>query len=307
MLSYVIFTLTLCGIYALLALSLNLIWGGVGLVNLGLAGFFAVGAYASALATGAGAPVLLGWGVALAVGAVVGLLVTFATLRLRDDYLAIVTLGFAEVIRLVALNERWLTKGSDGISGIKAPLKAELGIFGFNLFYLGLVSLIVLGVWALMRRLDRSPYGRAMKAIREDQQLAAFAGKPVLRFKLQAFALSAAIAGLAGALYAHFQSYVSPDHFQPLITIYIFLAVTAGGVGRPSGAVFGAYLVVIFLEATRFITEWAPGLQPVQVAALREILVGLALILVLHLRPQGVLPERIPRAPAPPAPLPPQA
>jgi branched-chain amino acid transport system permease protein len=296
-LSYIIFTLTICGVYALLALSLNLIWGGVGLVNLGLAGFFAVGAYASAIATGAGAPVLIGWAAALAVGAVVGLVVTFATLRLRDDYLAIVTLGFAEVIRLIALNERWLTKGSDGISGIRAPLKAELGLQGFNLFYLALVSVVVLLVWLLLRRLDASPYGRAMKAIREDQQLAAFAGKQVLRFKWQAFALSAAIAALAGALYAHFQSYISPDHFQPLITIYIFLAVTAGGVGRPSGAVLGAYAVVIFLEATRFATELVPGLQPVQLAALREILVGLALILVLHLRPQGLLPERIPKAP----------
>jgi branched-chain amino acid transport system permease protein len=301
MLSYMVFTLTICGVYALLALSLNLIWGGVGLVNLGLAGFFAVGAYASAIATGAGAPVLIGWGAALVVGAVVGLVVTFATLRLRDDYLAIVTLGFAEVIRLIALNERWLTKGSDGISGIRAPLKAELGLQGFNLFYLALVSTIVLLVWLLLRRLDASPYGRAMKAIREDQQLAAFAGKQVLRFKWQAFALSAAIAALAGALYAHFQSYISPDHFQPLITIYIFLAVTAGGVGRPSGAVLGAYAVVTFLEATRFATELVPALQPVQLAALREILVGLALILVLHLRPQGLLPERIPKAPPSPS------
>lgn len=299
MLSYLIFTLTLCGIYALLALSLNLIWGGVGLVNLGLAGFFAVGAYTSAITTGAGAPVVIGWGAALVVGAVVGLIVTFATLRLRDDYLAIVTLGFAEVIRLVALNERWLTNGSDGLSGIKAPLKVELGLQGFSFFYLGLVTLVVLVVWALLRRLDLSPYGRTMKAIREDQQLASFAGKPVLRFKLQAFALSAAIAALSGALYAHFQSYVSPDHFQPLITIYIFLAVTAGGVGRPSGVVFGAYLVVIFLEATRFGTEWVPGLQPVQIAAMREMMIGLALILVLHLKPQGIMPERIPQAPAP--------
>jgi branched-chain amino acid transport system permease protein len=297
MLSYLIFTLTICGIYALLALSLNLIWGGAGLVNLGLAGFFAVGAYASAIASGAGAPVLVGWASALVVGAVVGLIVTFATLKLRDDYLAIVTLGFAEVIRLIALNETWLTKGADGISGIKAPLKAEFGIEGFNLFYLALVSAIVAAVWFLLRRLDASPYGRAMKAIREDQQLAAFAGKDVLRFKWQAFALSAAIAALAGALYAHFQSYVSPDHFQPLITIYIFLAVTAGGVGRPTGAVLGAYVVVIFLEGTRFVTTWVPGLQPVQLAALHEILVGLALILVLHLRPEGLLPERI--APAP--------
>src|SRR5580704_6355839 len=142
MLSYAIFTLTLCGIYALLALSLNLVWGGIGLVNLGLAGFFAVGAYTSALISGAGMPVLIGWGAALIVGAVVGLVVTFATVRLRDDYLAIVTLGFAEVIRLIALNERWLTKGADGISGIKAPLKAELGGQGFMLFYLAMVTLI---------------------------------------------------------------------------------------------------------------------------------------------------------------------
>src|SRR6478609_2488506 len=177
MLSYLIFTLTLCGIYGLLALSLNLIWGGAGLVNLGLAGFFAVGAYASALATGAGAPVLFGWTAALAVGAVVGLVVTFATLRLRDDYLAIVTLGFAEVVRLVALNERWLTNGSDGISGIRAPLKADLGLQGFALFYLAFVTLAVMAVWFVLKRLDLSPYGRAMKAIREDQQLAAFAGK----------------------------------------------------------------------------------------------------------------------------------
>jgi branched-chain amino acid transport system permease protein len=297
MLSYLLFTLTLGGIYGLLALSLNLIWGGAGMVNLGLAGFFAVGAYASAIVTGAGAPVPIGLFAAIVAGVIAGLIVTFSTLRLRDDYLAIVTLGFAEVVRLVALNERWLTNGSDGISGIAAPFKSTLGTEGFNLFYLGLVTVIVLIVWALLRRLDGSPFGRTLKAIREDQELAAFAGKRVLRFKLQAFAVSAAIAGLAGALYGHYQTYISPDHFQPLITIYIFLAVSAGGVGRPTGALIGAYAVVFFLEATRFIAEVVPALQPVQVAALREMLVGVALILVFYVRPQGVLPERIPPAP----------
>ncbi len=297
MLSYLIFTLTVGGIYALLALSLNLVWGSAGMVNLGLAGFFGVGAYASALATGAGAPVLLGWGVAALAGVAVGLLVTAATLRLRDDYLAIVTLGFAEMVRLVALNERWLTKGADGISGIAAPLKAELGTGGFNLFYLATVSAIVLFVWWLLSRLDASPYGRTLKAIREDQELAAFAGKPVLRFKFEAFALAAAIAALAGALYAHFQSYFSPDHVQPLITIYIFLGLTAGGVGRPAGAVVGGYAVLLFLESTRFAADLMPGLQPVQVAALREILIGAALLVVLHLKPQGFLPETMPKAP----------
>lgn len=297
MLSYLVFTLTIGGIYALLALSLNLVWGGAGMVNLGLAGFFAVGGYASALASGAGAPVVFGWGAALLAGLLAGLLVTFATIRLRDDYLAIVTLGFAEVIRLVALNERWLTKGSDGISGIPAPMKAVLGVQGFNYFYLALVTGIVGLVWLLLTRIDRSPYGRALKAIREDQELARFAGKNVLRFKYEAFALSAALAALAGALYAHFQSYISPDHFQPLITIYIFLAVTAGGIGRPAGAVLGGCAVVLFLEATRFAAEIVPTLQPVQVAALREMMIGIALLAVMHLRPQGLLPERHPRSP----------
>ena len=299
MMSYVAFIATIGGIYALLALSLNLVWGSTGLVNLGLAGFFAVGAYASAITTGAGAPVPVGLLAAVAGSIAAGLLVTFATLRLRDDYLAIVTLGFAEVVRLVAVNERWLTNGADGISGIRAPFKQTFGSQGFDLFYFGFVSTVVVFVWFILRRIDLSPYGRTLKAIREDQELAAFAGKSVLRFKFEAFALSAAIAGLAGALYGHQQSYISPDHFQPLITIYIFLAVTAGGVGRPVGAVAGAYVVVVFLETTRFVAAVVPGLEPVQIASVREMLVGAALILVLRLRPQGILPERILKAPRP--------
>ncbi|WP_419900397.1 branched-chain amino acid ABC transporter permease [Roseomonas sp. USHLN139] len=297
MLSYLLFSLTIGGLYALLSLALNLAWGGAGLVNLGLAGFFGIGAYATALATGAGAPLAIGLLAALAAGVLAGLAITGLTLRLRDDYLAIVTLGFGEIVRLVALNERWLTKGADGMSGILAPGKAALGTIGFNQAWAAGVTILVVLVWLLLRRLDQSPFGRALRAVREDQELAGFAGKPVLRLKYQAFALSAAIAALAGALYAHFQSYISPDHFQPLITIYIFLAVTAGGIGRPLGAVLGAYAVVAFLEATRFLAALVPGIEPVQVAALREALVGLCLLLALHLRPRGFLPERIPPAP----------
>jgi len=139
MLSYLLFIATLGGIYGLLALSLNLIWGGAGMVNLGLAGFFAVGAYASALATtSGGAPIALGWGLALLAGGAAGVVVTLSTTRLREDYLAIVTLGFAEVVRLIAANEIWLTRGSDGISGIPGPWKAALGA-DFNAAYLLIV------------------------------------------------------------------------------------------------------------------------------------------------------------------------
>ncbi len=168
---------------------------------------------------------------------------------------------------------------------------------GFNLFYLGLVVAIVLVLLWLLRRLDRSPYGRALRAVREDPELARFAGKNVLRFKFEAFALSAAIAGLGGALYAHFQSYISPDLFAPLITIYIFLAVTMGGVGRPMGAVLGGFAVMAFLEAARFAVGGVPGLAPVQLASLQGMLTGAALLLVLRFRPEGLLPERIVAAP----------
>jgi branched-chain amino acid transport system permease protein len=299
MLSYLLFIATIGGIYGLLALSLNLIWGGAGMVNLGLAGFFAVGAYASAIVTtSGGAPILAGWTLALIAGGAAGLVVALSTTRLREDYLAIVTLGFAEVVRLVAANEIWLTRGTDGISAIPGPWKAALGP-DFNAVYFLIVVAVLAGAFLLMRRIDRSPYGRALRAIREDAQVAQVAGKPVLRFKAQAFALSAAIAGLAGALYGHFTSYIAPDLFLPLITVYIFLAVASGGIGSPIGALAGAYFLMTLLESARFFVELIPSVTAVQRAALKELLIAVALILVLRLMPAGLLPERIPRAPRP--------
>jgi branched-chain amino acid transport system permease protein len=298
-LSYLTFIATIGGIYALLALSLNLIWGGVGMVNLGLAGFFAVGAYASALLTTTGhAPIVAGWAVALVAGGAAGLVVTLTTTRLREDYLAIVTLGFAEVVRLLAANEIWLTRGTDGISGIPGPWKSALGR-DFNAVYLVILLVALVAVFWVMRRIDRSPYGRALRAIREDAQVAQVAGKPVLRFKAEAFAVSAAIAGLAGALYGHFTSYIAPDLFLPLITVYIFLAVASGGVGNPGGALIGAYALMTLLESARFLVELIPGVTAVQRAALKELLIAVALILVLRLLPSGLVPERIPSAPRP--------
>jgi branched-chain amino acid transport system permease protein len=297
-LNYFLYIATMGGIYGLLALALNLIWGGAGMVNLGLAGFFAVGAYASALLTTAThLPIPLGWFLALIAGGVAGVIVVFSTTRLREDYLAIVTLGFAEVVRLVASNEIWLTHGTDGIPGIPGPWKAELGRSGFNAVYLAILLVVVAAVYLLVRRIDRSPYGRVLRAIREDAQVAQVAGKPVLRFKAQAFTLSAAIAGLAGALYGHFTSYIAPDLFLPLITIYIFLSVASGGVGNPTGALIGAYLVMTLLESARFFVELIPYVSALQRAALKELLIAFTLILVLRLMPRGVLPERNPRAP----------
>jgi branched-chain amino acid transport system permease protein len=235
-------------------------------------------------------------GIALAAGlsALAGGLLCRLTLRLRGDYLAIVTLGFSELVRLIAANEIWLTNGSDGISGVPGPWRGTLTPFEFNMLFAGLTSVAVLAVWALTERLRRSPWGRALRAIRDDDTAAAVAGKPVARFKIQAFALGAAILGIAGAFYAHYTSYIAPDIFRPLITIYIFLALTAGGTGNSTGAVIGAIAVVAVLEGSRFLEGWVTALGGVQKAALREMVIGVALIAIMQLRPRGLLPETPP-------------
>ena len=292
MLNYAIFVLTIAGIYALLAQSLMLSWGMGGIVNLGLAGFFAIGAYASATITKwGGLPLPMGIVLAMCAASLAGLVVTFSTLRLRDDYLAIITLGFAEVLRIVANNEVALTGGSDGISGITGGVSRASGLT-YALSWFGFVTLAAVLCFVALKRLAASPWGRALRAVRDDQVVAGVAGKPVTRLKAQAFAVSTAIAGLAGALYGHFGSYVAPDMFQPLITIYIFLAVTLGGNGRPAGAVLGAYVLVIFLELTRFTSEQVAGISALQGAALREITIAIVLLVLMRLRPQGLLPER---------------
>ena len=285
--AYLVAMLVFAGFYALMALGLT------GMVNLGLVGFFAVGAYASALLTTRMLwPMPLGWAAGAALAAVAGAIMAVIVARLRGDYLAIVTLGFAEVIRLVASNEIWLTNGTDGISGIPGPWRGEVTPQGFNLIFLALVWSVVIIGFALLARLSHSPFGRVLRAIREDEDVTAVAGKPVLWFKVRAFCLGAAIVGLSGALYAHYNAYIAPDGFAPLLTIYIVLALTAGGVGSMRGAVIGAVLVLVLLEGTRFLAAAVPGVTPVQKAALRESIIAVSLILLLRFRPQGLIPER---------------
>jgi branched-chain amino acid transport system permease protein len=290
--NYLIAMAVSAGIYALMALGLNVIWGMAGQVNLGLVGFFAVGAYVSALLTlKLGVPIAVGVFAGTLAAAAVGAVVSLVTARLRGDYLAIVTLGFAEAIRIVASNEIWLTNGTDGLSGIPGPWRATLSPAQFNLFYLCLVAALVIVAFALIDRLGHSPFGRVLRAMRDDEQAASVAGKYTLAFKVKAFAFGSAVLGLSGALYGHYTSYIAPDLFLPLLTLYIKLALLAGGVGNNRGAVLGAVVVVTFLESTRFVVPLIPGLTHVQGAALRELMISAALIVVLRLRPQGLLPE----------------
>jgi branched-chain amino acid transport system permease protein len=300
--NYLIAMAVSAGIYALMALGVNVIWGFAGMVNLGLVGFFAVGAYVSALLTlKAGWSIAAGMGAAALVTAAVGVVVALITVRLRGDYLAIVTLGFAETIRIVASNAIWLTNGTDGLSGIPGPYRGALSPEAFNLLYLAIVAVIVAIAYGVAERLRASPFGRVLRAIRDDEQVAAVAGKHVLFFKVKAFAIGSAALGLAGGLYAHYTSYIAPDIFVPLFTLYIKLALLSGGLGNNRGAIAGAFAVVFLLESTRFVIPLVPGISIVQGAAIREFLVAALLLVMLRYKPAGLLPERLARFPVPPA------
>jgi branched-chain amino acid transport system permease protein len=280
------------GIYALMALGVNLSWGLAGMINLGLAGFFAVGAYTTALLTKAGWAIPLGVAAAGLAAAAAGAVVALVTARLRSDYLAIVTLGFSEAVRIAAANEIWLTNGSDGIAGIPGPWRGMVSPQVFEQRFLGIVWAGVAVAFVLLQRLSRAPFGRVLRAMRDDEDVAGVAGKHVLAFKVQAFALSAGVLGIAGALYAHDTSYVAPDIFAPLLTLNIVLALVAGGLGNNKGAVLGAVLIVAVLEGSRFIAPLLWFLSPARDAAMRELLISVLLLAILRMMPGGILAER---------------
>lgn len=293
MADYLIAMSVTAGLYALMALGVNLTWGMAGMVNLGLAGFFAVGGYTTALLTKAGVAIPFGIAAGTLAAALAGTVVALITARLRADYLAIVTLGFSESVRIAAANEIWLTNGSDGIAGIPGPWRGALSPAQYNLLFLGIVLAVLGVVLTLLQRLGSAPFGRVLRALRDDEDVAAVAGKPVLLFKIKAFAIGAGVLGLAGALYAHDTSYVAPDIFAPLLTINIVLALVLGGVGNNVGAMLGAVILVALLEGTRFAAPLLWFLSAERIAALRELLISGLLLVILRMLPAGIVPERI--------------
>jgi branched-chain amino acid transport system permease protein len=293
MADYLVAMSVTAGLYALMALGVNLTWGMAGMVNLGLAGFFAVGAYTTALLTKAGMAIPVGIAAGVVAAALAGTVVALITARLRADYLAIVTLGFSESVRIAAANEIWLTNGSDGIAGIPGPWRGIVAPRDYNLIFLAIVLVALAATLLLTQRLANAPFGRVLRALRDDEDVAAVAGKRVLLFKVKAFAIGAGVLGLAGALYAHDTSYVAPDIFAPLLTINIVLALVLGGVGNNAGAVVGAVGLVILLEGTRFVAPLLPFLSASQIAALRELLISGLLLVILRVLPGGIVPERI--------------
>ena len=279
-------------IYMLLTIGLNLQYGYTGLINFGVVAFFAIGAYASALLTLAGWPLLPAFLVAMAVAGIVAYPIGLLSLRLSDDYLAVVTLGFSEVVRLLIQQEQWLTQGVQGLPGIPR-LFGSLGVGEYaDLATLGVLAVCNAAAVGLMVHLVRSPYGRLIQAIRDDEVAVQAIGKDPRRYKVQVFMLGAGLAGLAGAFYAHFITYLSPDQFLPLVTFYVWIAMIIGGTGRTSGAVAGSLILMVFLEGSRFARDWIPGVSEVQMASIRLAIVGLALILFTLYRPQGLMGRR---------------
>ncbi len=269
--------LTLTGMYAVLALGLNLVVGQAGLLNLGYVAFYAVGAYTYAiLSTRFGLSFWPGLVVGASSAAVLSFLIGLSTLRLRGDYFAIVTLGLGEITRIVLNNWDSLTGGPNGISNVKRPV-----LFGhvftrpLDFYYLILVIAIIT-VFA-MHRLINSRIGRAWIAIREDEVAAEAMGINTFRLKLLAFVLASAWAGLAGVFFASKMAFVSPESFTFFESIMILCMVVLGGMGSIPGIVLGAFLLIALPELFREFADY------------RMLGFGVALVLMMVFRPQGLL------------------
>ena len=302
--SYGSFFLVFATTFAIIVLGLNLQWGFTGLFNVGVAGFVALGAYASALLTtpetagrwgGFGLPVAVGWLAAMAVTGLAGLLVGAVALRLRHDYLAITTFGIAVTIQLVANNATAVTGGPFGVQFIPKPMQAWLGTgLPWTLAYLALSLAILAAVYVALEKLVRSPWGRVLRAIREDEDAAASLGKRPLVFRLQSFVIGSMLMGLGGAIYAHFVGYIAPEDFLPILTFQLWAMLIVGGSGNNRGAVLGAFVVWMFWAgAGSVLRGWVGPAEQARAAALQVVLIGLLISLMLVLRPRGLLGEEV--------------
>jgi branched-chain amino acid transport system permease protein len=338
LISFLASFLIIAGIYAILSLGLNIQWGYTGLFNIGVAGFFGVGAYVSTIlvqspanvsfgdffATYFNQPFLIGLVGAMIASGITAVVVGFATLRLRTDYLAIATIGISEILRLIASNESTLTEATRGIPNIPQPLYDCLVItpdpdpcmiFGmqfpgiqfllpqhYNWFYFALVlGFIALTLFAL-DRVSRSPWGRALRAIREDEDAARSLGKDTFRFRMQAFIVGAVIMGAAGSLWAHFIKFIDPQIFDPVSrTFLVWVMLIVGGTGNNKGAIIGAFVMWGVWSSTNFLTGVLPPtlhtpLGDVDVAAqlfgpIRIMAIVVVLELILLFRPRGLVGE----------------
>jgi branched-chain amino acid transport system permease protein len=306
--AYLVSLAIMAGIYAVFALGLNIQWGYTGLFNIGIAGFFCIGAYTSAMITtpmptgvyakyvhqifGLNLPFVFGLLGAAVVCGIVALLIGIPTLRLGEDYLAIATLGIAETFRLIFNNETWLANGPRGLMGLPQPLNNLVEPQHYNYIYLIIIVLIMVIIYLLIERAIRSPWGRVLRAIREDEVSASMSGKDIFNFKMQSLVFGAMVMGIGGALYAHYTKAISPSVFTPLYgTFIIWVMLMAGGSGNNKGAILGAYVIWSIWIGTTFLTNFLPYTLKARAPYIRFLVIGVLLEIILLYRPQGLLGE----------------
>ena len=284
--NYVIHLLTLTGIHALLAVSLDLLVGLAGLLSLAHAAFFGIGAYSTAILTRSGFSPFFAMIVGLSLAAILSSLIALPATRIRGIYLLIITIAVQIVFTVILLNLSDLTGGPGGIANVP-PLK----IWSYDIrgvAFLGVVAAATLIVVLWARRLARSAFGMLLQAIRDDEVGCSMLGKNVNLAKIGVFALSGSIAALAGSLYAHYTSYVDPRGFDILVSISVLVMVMLGGAGTIYGPLFGAFIVTLLPELLRFVPS-----PPGTAGAARQLTYGLLLILIIFFRPQGLLGKSI--------------
>ncbi len=308
-LSFLISFAVMASIYAILSIGLNIHWGYTGLLNYGIAGFFAIGAYMSALITspvptgplaqyvkqafGLNMPFLAGVLGAAALAGLIAIPVGLLTLRLSEGYLAIATIGVSESIRIFLNNESWLANGPQGLIGLPQPLRGLVPPAYYNYIYLIIVLAFLAVIYIAVERGIRSPWGRVLRAVREDEVMSSADGKNVFLFKLQSFVLGAVVMGIGGALYAHYSAAIQPSVFEPLFgTFIIWTMVTLGGTGNNRGAILGAFIVwAIWSWSTFAISQVVPPAFQTRAPFIRYVIIGLILIFFMVKRPRGLIGE----------------
>jgi branched-chain amino acid transport system permease protein len=305
--SFVVAFVIMAGIYAIFSIGLNVHWGYTGLLNFGIAGFFALGAYTSSLFTsslptgalakyvkqafGLQLPFLIGVAGGAVVAGAIAALVGLLTLRLSEGYLAISTIGIAESIRIFLNNESWLANGPQGLIGLKQPLRGVVEPASYGFIYLIIVLLFLLVIYFAAERGIRSPWGRVLRAIREDEVMASADGKNVFKFKMQSLVFGAMIMGTGGALYAHYSAAIQPGVFEPLFgTFIIWTMLTLGGTGNNKGAIIGAFIVwALWSWSTFLILKVVPPGFETRAPYIRYIIIGVLLVYILLKKPKGIV------------------
>ena len=304
LISYLVFFSTVASILAIAVLGLNLQWGNTGLFNGGVAAFFGTGAYGLILLGGTEQadhiggfelfyPLALVGGVLFSglIAWVVGIL----TIRLRRDYLAIATFGVAVAFENLMRNAEWLSGGAKGMRGFERPFEDSIADpFVFNIIFFLFTVSVLLGIYLFLEQLIRSPFGRLLRGIREDEIAAKSLGKAPNRVRLTAFIVGSMIMGLAGGLYATFYAFVSPQDVLPTLTFQIWAMLIVGGSGNNQGGILGAFLIwAAWTTSGWMLSKFAPVEAQLYTGTLQYIMIGMIIVGMLLWRPQGLLPEKL--------------